>query len=337
MTNYISYILNFFPSTGDIRLAMIAGHIFLAFALFMLINWIGKHSKDFGYASTTLFEEPQDSLALNFFIRALAPTVFIVALSAVAVALGYAHLRMGIYWIVVVYYAIRVIYIFAGNIQRLISWPQFLFHSGVGIAVAYLAYNNLILPNRSLLPNIDTAGNELWLAIFAFMYAVANKVTVSGGPGARRRNAFIKRKYDQAVDSYGALINDEIKDYNLRLITYAIMIYEDYCRPPLVRTFERLCFWKQVRTTGIMQVASSKPLTDEESVKQGIKILLSAWQEFADKSLWERTRCTIAKYNKDDDYISRVDEVMEIIAKRIATEFLPAYKSIYSHDKHHEN
>lgn len=310
-------------------MALIAAHIILALVLFQLVNWIGEHATDFGYSSTTLFEEPNESLALNFFIRALAPAVFMVALSAAAVASGHADLRVGIYWIAIYYYALRVIYILAMNIHRLVSWPRFVFHSGVGLAAAWLVYHTLILPNRSLLPNLDTAGNELWLAIFAFLYAAANNVTVSGGPGARRRNFFIKRSYDHAERSYGALINERISDDKLQLITYAILIYEDYCRPPSMRTLERLSFWKKERTTGIMQVASSTALTDEESIKLGAQKLSVSWQRFAEENLYDRTLSTITDYNKDSDYSHRVLEVMEILAKRAAPRFLPAYKAIF--------
>ncbi|WP_133178018.1 hypothetical protein [Rhizobium rhizogenes] len=307
---------------------LIAAHIILALVLFQLVNWIGEHATDFGYSSTTLFEEPNESLALNFFIRALAPAVFMLTLSAAAVAADHANLRIGIYWIAIYYYALRVIYIVAMNMHRLVSWPRFAIHAGVGLAAAWLVYQNLILPSRSLLPNLDTAGNELWLAIFAFLYAAANKVTVSGGPGARRRNDFIRRGYNRAELSYGTLINDKISDDKLQLITYAILIYENYCRPPSVRTLERLCFWKQHRTTGVMQVASSTALSDEESVKLGAQKLSASWQRLAEESLYDRTVSTVTEYNKDSDYLLRVLEVMEIIAKRGAPRFLPAYNAI---------
>ncbi|WP_156122432.1 hypothetical protein [Aureimonas altamirensis] len=309
-------------------MAMIAAHIFLALALFQLVNWIGEHATDFGYASTTLFEEPNESLALNFFIRALAPAVFMVALSAVAVAAGHASLRIGIYWIAIYYYALRAIYIFVMNMNGLVSWPRFVFHSGVGLAAAWLVYQSLILPNRSLMPDLDTAGNELWLAIFAFLYAAANKVTVSGGPGNRRRNAFIQRSYNSAESRYGALINQSVSDDNLKLIAYAIIIYEDHCRPPSIRALERLCFWKQERTTGIMQVASPTALTDEQSVELGTRKLAEAWQLNANQESYIRAISTVKAYNRDSNYSSRVFEVMEIVAKRAAPRFQPAYAAI---------
>lgn len=320
--------INLAPKFGGVQPTIIIGHFVLAATLFKLVNWVGEHATDFGYASTTLFEEPNDSLALNFLIRALAPTVFIVALSAAAVAADYPDLRLGILWIVILYYLLRFIYIFAVNKQLLVNWIQFFFQSSVGLAAAYFAYKYLIIPNISLLPDLKTAGNELWLGIFGFIYAVANKVTVSGAKGARRRNKFIEKSYNQVKILYGSRISNANIDDELQLIIYSILIYENYCRPPFIRFLERLCFWKHNRTTGIMQVASSKSLTDEESVELGLKKLSASWKTFSSEKVEERTRNTIADYNKDDDYIFRVMDVMEIIAKRVAPDFLQAYKRI---------
>jgi hypothetical protein len=316
---------------GDVEVTLFFFHLALALALFFLVNWIGKHAVDFGYVSTTLFEEPNESVALNFFIRAMSPAVFIVALSAVAVATGYPWLRISIFWVAIYYYVVRACIIVLLNRQRLISWTRFAGHALIGVAAALLAYKYLILPNRSLIPDLNSAGNELWLAILAFLYAVANKILLPGGPGARRRNNFIQQHYNGARREFGALIDEKIKDDLLKLIAYSVLIYEDYCRPPAVRQLERAAWWKERRTTGIMQVSADRPLSDEESVSRGTDLLLASWQKHAmpDTGRWERVRSTIADYNKDEDYINRVWEVMEIVAKRIATQFEPAYDSIW--------
>jgi hypothetical protein len=232
----------------------IAAHIALAIILFFAVNWIGKHAVSFGYTSMTLFEEPNESIALNFFLRAMSPTVFIIALSATAVGVGRPELRFEVYRIVIYYYVIRTAAIFLFNRHCLISWPKFLLHVAVGIVLGVLAYRHLIIPNRSLLPNIESAGNELWLAILAFLYAVANKVPAAGGPGARRRNDFIGRNYHRARQRFGTIIDEKVQDDRLKLTVYSVLIYEDYARPPAIRELERLMFWKPHRTTGIMQV-----------------------------------------------------------------------------------
>ena len=220
---------------NGVVIVTLISHFAFAIVLFFGVNWIGKHAVDFGYTSMTLFEEPNESVALNFFLRAMAPAVFIIAISAIAVAIGRPDWRIDTYWVTVYYYLLRGIVIFLLNRQRLISWPKFAFHAAIGIISAVIAYRYLILPNRSLLPNMEQAGNELWLAILAFLYAVSNKVPVTGGPGARRRNNFVSTHYSHARARYGNIIDAKASDEALKLIIYGVLIYEDYARPVAIR------------------------------------------------------------------------------------------------------
>lgn len=310
--------------------ALLAMHFALALMLFFLVNWIGKHAIDFGYVSTSLFDEPNESVALNFFIRALSPAVFIILFSSAVVAFDRPELRLGTINVVPYYYIFRAFVIFLFNRHRLISWPRYIIHSIFGIAFAVLAYNYLILPNRSLIPDLETAGNELWLALLAFLYAVANKITLSGGPGARRRNSFVESHYLAARARFGQQIDSKVSDELLKLIVYSVLVYEDYCRPPAIRTLERLAVWKESRTTGIMQVAAGEALTDDESVNRGLDILLGSWERYSsEEHVWSRVRSSISDYNKDVDYIQRVHEVMQILAKRADPRFNSAYDSIW--------
>jgi hypothetical protein len=306
-------------------------HFALALILFLLVNWIGRHAIDFGYVSTSLFEEPNESVALNFFIRALSPAIFIILFSSAVVAVDKPELRLGIFNVVPYYYILRACVIIFFNRHRLISWPRYIGHSIFGLAFAALAYNYLILPNRSLIPDLETAGNELWLALLAFLYAVANKITLSGGPGARRRNTFVNSHYVAARTRFGQQIDSKVPDQLLKLVAYSVLVYEDYCRPPAIRTLERLAFWKKRRTTGIMQVAAEEVLTDVESVNRGLDILLASWEKYStEERLWSRVRLCISDYNQDEDYIQRVQEVMEILAIRAEPSFKVAYDSMWN-------
>jgi len=317
---------------SHIHWTLSAMHVTLAVVLFFSVNWIGKHAVDFGYVSTSLFEEPNESVALNFFIRALSPAVFIILVSSAAVSLDRSDFRFGIIMVVPYYYVVRAGIIFLFNRHRLISWPRYIGHALFGIGIAALAYNYLIVPNRSLLPDLETAGNELWLALLAFLYAVANKIPLSGGPGARRRNVFVNVHYTTARRLYGGIIDMKVTDNLLKLVAYSVLVYEDYCRPPAIRILERLAWWKKKRTTGIMQVSAADVLTDYESVSRGLDILLASWDTYSCEERWLRVRSTIADYNKDEDYIGRVQEVMEILAERADPSFKPAYRSILSQE-----
>ena len=116
----------------------------------------------------------------------------------------------------------------------------------------------------------------------------------------------------------------------MKLIAYAVLIFEDYARPRAVREVERMMFWRRRRTTGIMQVSAETALSDEESVIRGTTLLATAWEEFAGTGeLWARFRATVVAYNADADYVGRVSEVMEILAMRAAPGFRAAYDEIY--------
>lgn len=80
-----------------------------------------------------------------------------------------------------------------------------------------------------------------------------------------------------------------------------------------------------------MQVAADDALTDIESVNRGLDILLASWEKYSsEEHLWSRVRLSISDYNMDDDYIQRVQEVMEILAKRADPKFRSAYDSIWN-------
>jgi hypothetical protein len=306
-------------------------HFVLAGCLFLSVNWIGKHADDFGYTSSTLFEASTESIALNFFLRTLSPAVFLIAISAFFVGTGMPDLRIGIFWVAVYYYAIRALIVVLLNRQLLISWSKFFVHAVLGIAFAYLAYEFLILPNISLLPDIKEAGNELWLAIIGFIYAVSNNVVLSESSHARRQNNFVRTSYLSAKTKFGSVISKRINDDVLELITYSILIYEDYARPQSVRFLERLQFWKTARTTGIMQVNSRQNLSDMESVEKGLDILVESWKRHRvrKKDVAEKVKKVIGDYNRDDSYIWRVLEVAEIISKRADKKFELAYVKIW--------
>lgn len=311
-----------------IALELITFHLAASALLFFCVNWIGEHAVDFGYTSTTLFEEPNESAALNFLIKTLAPTVFIVLLSALLVTYKLDKYRILIYLVAYYYYVMRFCAIFILQKQDLISWKKFLLHSIVGILIAKIAYDNLILPKKSLIPDLNSAGNEIWLAITGFLYAVANKVPVNNGTSTRRKNAYILRNYNDIRDKFGAQIDNMAPAPELKLAIYAILIFENYARPRNIRRLEKLIFWRQ-KTTGIMQIRSNQNFSDQASVEAGVRAIVDFWN-FSEQDN-EYTRCyeAIAFHNKDNDYILKVMSIMEILALRIDPQYKETWNTIF--------
>ncbi len=304
-------------------------YFLLAGVLFLSINWIGRHAVDFGYSSSNLFETPTESVALNILVRVVAPTVFIVIFSAACVSFGEPQLRLGIYWTVIIYYVIRAMVIVAIDRVVLVNWWRYFAQAALGSILSYWAYVSLILPNKSLLPNLETIGNEVWLAIFAFLYAISNKVELSENAVERRKQNYITQSYRKIRNSFSDVIEESENEDELKLLVYGVAIYENYCRPPFIRMFERAIFWRETATTGLMQVSDRKSLSDFESVCAGVSILKHAWDTYKNEPDGrKRLRKVLSQYNNDADYIDNVDEVMYLLSERTDQRFQEIYEKL---------
>lgn len=107
--------------------------------------------------------------------------------------------------------------------------------------------------------------------------AYSSKVFMSYGrsgidPKAERKIFSYMRMYDKELPATFR------QDVLLRALFYTIMLVEDSNRPKWFRFLERLLFWTgKIRSTGIMQVRSSRKLTDLESVRESIPKVQEIW------------------------------------------------------------
>ena len=115
-----------------------------------------------------------------------------------------------------------------------------------------------------------------------------------------------------------------------KAVVYSIMVDEDFNRPKIARFMERMLFHysRKPHTYGIMQVTSSKPLTDEESVikacekiKDDVMTILPEIQYYDEKSLslsLSVISCRIfSLYNPGDtEYHNQANQVYENIVEK---------------------
>lgn len=100
-----------------------------------------------------------------------------------------------------------------------------------------------------------------------------------------RRSSVIdtsEKKLFSYVRKYGELLPLRYEqDPLLRAVFYSIMAIEDGNRPRAIRLLERMAYRvKLSKTTGIMQQAGGKPLTDEESVQLAVGYVERMWDSF---------------------------------------------------------
>ena len=93
------------------------------------------------------------------------------------------------------------------------------------------------------------------------------------------------------------------------------MIYEDHNRPYSIRFAERfikkMCPDRKM-TLGIMQVATTKNITDMESIEKAVDLLLTSFLENLHNLPVEHT---IELYNPSEQYCSEVKAIYETLLR----------------------
>jgi hypothetical protein len=293
----------------------------VAALLFFLINWLGSHSRNFGYVQLSLHLRTDEAPAFNFVLKAFAPVVATILFATLAYSIGLDEFVVQVWLIAAYYWLLRIgINVLLGR-GRLLNWPLLLLQSSVSIGAAFLTYRHLILPRHPLFPKAADVGSQLWVIIALFLYATFNSARSSSAGPERRKVAYIRRQYSMLSAAYGSLVTEGVKGRaDLVAIAYAIMIHENFNRPPLLRSLERLLGPRLVKTFGLMQVQASTRLDDSTSVRLGLEKLQAAYDRFAAKrggDQWSMAHAVVADFNRDDEYIMEVMQIKQVLTARV--------------------
>ena len=121
----------------------------------------------------------------------------------------------------------------------------------------------------------------------------------------------------------------------MELVTYAILIHESFNRPWVAQVIERAVFPWGSHTIGPMQVWSAKRLSDRDSVKLGVQLLISHFEKTKEEltgkrvTQYEFIRLALAKYNRDEYYIGEVFELLHTLWAQVAPEFRTEFEQMY--------
>jgi hypothetical protein len=300
--------------------------ILLGIALFFLINWIGKHSYSIGYMEISIFVKTEEAPALNFLIRVLTPVVYIVIVSTVLYYFGLDKYVWNIFLVNIYYILFRLLFNLLTNRGLLLNWyRQFLYWSAI-VVISYFTYDKIIKVKTNILPDFTTVANELWIIILIFVFQVANNIRLSQDGTVKRKQNYLRTRYKYFKNLYGKKIAEITQNEVLEVITYAILIYEDFNRPKLARVIEDIKFriTKKPHTLGVMQVSSTKLLTDTESVILGTTKILDAYNLYLKKTgeeneeyyEWSVIDQIIGDYNTGTSYGNEVTELAQTIKEQ---------------------
>lgn len=313
-------------------------HIILAVLLFYIVNWIGDKAKpfDYGYVQISLTLQEDTAPLFNYLFKVLAPIVYMIIVCAIFQAIGFADGCERIYLMVIYYWLFRLLYITAKGHLALTNWPLQIFYWVSSIGLALWAYTYLIEDSKSIFPDPKELIEELWILIIVFLYSIINKIKYSRkGAESRIKNYIIKRylKYNKA---YGTIVNNNLNVDILKVLTYSIMIYENYNRPNVFRFAERTILGKTKKphTYGIMQVMSDIPLKDEESIVNGISLIKKYASELIPDNyeeidlIYPYSFCcdVVTNYNPGDgEYAGNVMNVFSVIYDYLGWDMYESY------------
>ncbi len=297
--------------------------IILGIGLFFLINWIGKHSYSIGYLEISIFVKSEEAPALNFLIRVLTPIVYIIICSTILYYFQLDKYVWNMFLVNIYYVAFRLLFNLITQRGLLLNWYRQILYWGAIIVISYFTYDKLIKVKANILPDFTTVANELWIIILIFVFQVTNNIRLSQDGTLKRKQNYLKSRLNYFKSLYGKLIKEATQNEALEAVVFAILIYEDFNRPKVVRVIENFKqrLTQKPHTLGVMQVKSDKIISDLESVKLGTSKVVNAYQQYLDKLTKEKGEFyeswayyeIIANYNGGSSYQSEVYELISII------------------------
>lgn len=303
----------------------------LAAGLFFLNGLLGRvqygYRNLFEYERFSFGELPDGSFSGNFFLKIVNPAIYTALICAVLQRfLGLAGLCGSLWMIVPLYWLLRLAYIALKNYFLYINWRYELLAMGVslllGEGVFFLVLRPLLRAGETVFIPLEDLRNAVWFAIIAYVTKVVWEVVKSAfEAGAifppERRARIIMKKYRRFSGKYQTellRLTEDLPDRREFLcLVYAVMIYEDYNRPPVWRLAERLAkrlLPRREMTLGIMQVRTGRDITELESVRLGTEKLLEA---YLDSGCIEDA---VRAYNRSGEYLREVEAIFYVLAEQ---------------------
>ena len=295
--------------------------------IFFVTNWLGGQTPvDRGYATLSLIAEDDTMPAFNFLFKTLTPLVqYVLLIALFQLCEPLSMLLANCYMIIVYYWLYRAGYYILRGASYLVNWVEFFLYVIVSVGAALWIYV-FVDSLGSILPSKATLRDQMWILIVIFIYQVLNRQQFNRTGTEERKKRYALRKYHAFTKKYSEIV-DANSEYVVDAdLLYAIMIVENYNRPPLVRFVENLKFriTHKRMSLGIMQVQTDKIMDDKESIKQAAEIIAKHRREYILErenkesgslgTLFEYINWMAGKYNGGDwDYECDVREIFETI------------------------
>lgn len=251
--------------------------------------------------------EPDNSVGFNLIYRIIFTPVLILFASIALIVIKQNVLIDNLWVVALLVVLLQLMTIIAMNRIDLLNKKLYAAYALISILMS-ITITQLIKDESldNLLPEMKDIFLELLLAVLAFIYGIIRQIPERMSDYQARKSRYVMNRYRKLSKRFGSLLED--KNKIVRLIVFAIMIYEDYNRPKIVRMVEKIV---GANTKDIMQVKGSP--NDEEGIKSTAeRISCELEGHYAD----EDVKKAISKHNPDDkDYGGAVLQIYKELVK----------------------
>lgn len=312
------------PTESQLLLANVAIGLFI----FVVMNWLGREVEGFGYQSPSLSATGESDRTFNAVFRIASPIVVLTIITTLFYWTGFDGWTVGIHRALFVAVGLRASWIVLAGQTTLIPWARVVAQWSIMLLLGSIAYREVLSRREVLLPDPKSLAGELWLAIVGYLYILASKKFRTDPGETKRKNAFIDARYRALKRSYSDVIDRLAIEPHWRALVYAVLVIEDFNRSWLERLIEREVLFRlgRAKTLGVMQVKTTRRLTDRESIEKGVAILRDAYtpREWDDDIDPESSRYRedvvlhemLVKYNPSGDYARSVEAVYRYLAAK---------------------
>lgn len=311
--------------------------IILAIATQYLVSWAGSiissvELEEKRYAVFTFRDDRNLPMSTNILMNICIPNVIMVFMFMAARRwnLTFVEKHLSLYIISFFVYRGLLICVFLRR-KEMYTWWYELGMMAAGLVLCKLLQIYFFTTNDSVFVSVSELKEELWIGIFVvilqFIKLIADKHLIQNRVLTKGQiSQYLIRRFRYFYKRFDCLPEISAATREQHIFLYAVMIFEDYNRGPLVRMAER---WKarlaKKGTTGIMQMRASEPLSDSESVTRfynwaGQRVEedeITEWEDGVIHALaW--------KHNNDDDYAQSVVYIYHVLHDYI--DEVPSYR-----------
>ena len=276
----------------------------LAVPLFFLLNWFEQKKNG------TTFEINLTHIGVSL--------IYLVLVVGFLELIGLSYFTQNIFLIVFLEAIYRFIYLhYVWERESFVNRKAYFMIFVITILLAYLLDVSFLSKVETVFPDANEMKTVIWLLIILFLY-LSFKDQVRLDFMKESTITFAKKK-EYVVTSYAKLKmkyhNEVAKFKNKQVIPlfYAMMVYENYQHPPVVRYVRERFFGRKQNTYGVMQILSSVPLTDLQSIEKAMDRI----EQIMKKSKMTKSNFDAAKILKEyyhkDEIISNITAIYQDI------------------------